>query len=129
MHYELITPIVESAGADKLSRKTVWLPEGEWFDVCRNKLVAGNKPHYNTYTLDEVPCFIKTGSIIPCFPRIYDLKSRPDTLILKVVSGADGRLGYYEDANVDEGYQQGKYTITPILQKFTAKSTVLTIKH
>lgn len=124
----LVAPIVEPAGADKLSHKKVWLPDGIWFDVCRGKLVRGGMTFEGTYTLDNIPCFVRAGAIIPCFPRIYNLKSRPDTLILKAVPGADGRLSYYEDANDDNGYQQGEYTITPILQKSNHASTTLTIK-
>lgn len=124
----LVSPIVEKQGSDKLSHKTIWLPEGQWFDVCQNKLVDGNTTFDGTYTLDDIPVFVKAGSIIPCFPRIYNLKTRPEALILKVVPGANGSLDYYEDADDDNTYQQGQYTITPILQTTNSAATTLTIK-
>lgn len=129
----LVAPIVEPSvptsedDSTRISRKTIWLPEGEWFDVCKQRMTDGGKVIKDVYTLGDIPCFIKAGAIIPCFPRVSNLKSRPDTLILKVVSGANGQLDYYEDAGDDTGYMNGEYTVTPIMQKGGSSSSTLTI--
>ena len=56
-----------------------------------------------------------------------DLKSRPDTLVLKVIPGKDGNANFYEDENDTENYQDGLFTNTQISQKRTASQVSLTI--
>ena len=56
-----------------------------------------------------------------------DLKSRPDTLVLKVIPGKDGKANFYEDENDTEGYQDGLFTNTEISQKRSASQVSLTI--
>ena len=86
-HYLFDTSRMDAAIEDKLVESSVWLPEGLWFDVCKNRMVEGNTTITQTYTLDDTPRFVKAGSIIPCYPHITNLKSCPEKLILEVYPG------------------------------------------
>ena len=105
----------------------MWLPEGLWFDVCKNRMVKGNTTITQTYTLDDTPRFVKAGSVIPCYPHITNLKSCPEKLILEVYPGGDGSISYYEDNGDDNGYQRNEYATTLIAHKNTVNGSSLTI--
>ncbi len=124
----LVSPVTTPAGSNGLAVRKTWLPEGKWFDVCRNQLIEGNIEHTDSYAQNEIPYFYRAGSIIPCNTAdIRDLKSRPDTLGIKVIPGADGEANFYEDENDTENYQDGLFTNTEISQKRSSDSVRLTI--
>ena len=113
----LVAPVVTPSGKDgKASRKT-WLPEGKWFDVCRNQVVEGNREFTDSYTQQEIPYFFRAGSIIVCNPPMLNLNTRPDRQILKVIPGGEGQTSFYEDEGDTEGYKKGAYTTTKIEHK------------
>ena len=108
----LVAPVVKPSGADgKASRKT-WLPEGRWFDVCRNRVVEGNRAITDSYAQQEIPYFYRAGSVIVNNPPMLNLNTRPDRLIVKVVPGADGQTSLYEDEGDTEAYKNGEFTMT-----------------
>lgn len=123
----LVAPVTKRSGEDKLVESSVWLPEGLWFDVCKNRMVEGNTTITQTYTLDDTPRFVKAGSVIPCYPHITNLKSCPEKLILEVYPGGNGSINYYEDNGDDNGYQRNEYATTLIAHKNTVKGSSLTI--
>ena len=110
----LVAPVVTEADADGMTARRTWLPEGRWFDVCRNKVVNGNRIFTDRYAMEEIPYFYRAGSVIVNNPPMLNLNTRPDRLILKVVPGADGETSLYEDEGDTEGYKQGAYTTTRI---------------
>ncbi len=123
----LVAPVVTRSD-NGVSQRKVWLPEGKWYDVTTGKMMAGDRTMENKYSLDDIPYFYKAGAIIPNNPRIYHLDACPDTLILQVVPGADGKLLYYEDAGNDNGYESGQYTTQAVTFKSTQKTSTLNIK-
>ena len=124
----IVAPILTRAKADGTSKRRIWLPQGKWYDVVKGDIINGDSTFLGTYGMEDIPYFIKAGSIIPTYSNIMNLKARPDTLLLKVIPGADSHIDYYEDANDDNTYQDGQFTLTPILKKETAGTIALTIK-
>ena len=110
----LVAPVVTKPGSDGMTARRIWLPEGHWFDVCRNKIVNGNRIFTDSYAMEEIPYFYRAGSIIVNNPPMMNLNTRPDRLILKVVPGSNGKTSLYEDEGDTEGYKQGAYTTTEI---------------
>ena len=108
----LVAPVVTPTGNDGKASRRTWLPEGKWYDVCRNTVVEGNRVFTDAYTQEEIPYFYKAGSVIVNYPPVMNLNTRPDRLILKVVPGADGAYTYYEDEGDTEGYKKGLCTTT-----------------
>ena len=110
----LVAPVVTKPEKDGTTARRTWLPEGRWFDVCRNKVVEGNRTFTDCYAMEEIPYFFRAGSVIVNNPPMMNLSTRPDRLILKVVPGGNGRTLLYEDEGDTEGYKQGAYTTTTI---------------
>ena len=113
----LVAPVVAPVGADGKTEQAVWLPEGKWFDVCRNCLRDGETTFTDAYALNEIPYFYRAGTVIVNNPPMMNLSERPDRLIVKVVPGADGETTLYEDDGDSEGYKQGLYTTTRMVHQ------------
>ena len=123
----LVAPIVTPADADKTVRRTVWLPEGKWWNVCLSKMMDGNVTFTDTYGLEDIPYFYKAGSIIVNNPPQKSVTTKAPTLILKVVPGADGSYSLYEDEGDTELYKDGVFSRTEFTQTRNAQSVTLNI--
>jgi alpha-glucosidase (family GH31 glycosyl hydrolase) len=118
----IVSPITKPMhGADKISQ-TVWLPAGDWYDYRDNHLIKGGKEVSQDYALDEIPVFVRAGSIIPTqTPKQRITGSVMDTLILTVYPDArqePASFIIYEDDGNDENYRKGifsraKYSYLP----------------
>ena len=124
----LVSPISTPASSDGTSERKTWLPEGSWFDICRNRIRFGGKTITDQYDLSEIPYFIRLGSIIPCNPILSHLKAEPSSLVLWVIPGADGEGKLYEDQGDSEAYKDGEFATTVFTQTHTNEGTTLTIK-
>jgi alpha-glucosidase (family GH31 glycosyl hydrolase) len=108
----LVAPVVTPSEKDGKAARRTWLPEGRWFDVCRNMVVDGNRIFTDSYTQEEIPYFYRAGAVIVNNPPMMNLNTRPDRLIIKVVPGGNGETSLYEDEGDTEGYKEGAYTTT-----------------
>ena len=93
----------------------VYLPKGTvWFDFWTNEKVDGGQEITKTTTIDEIPLYIKSGSIIPFGPQVqYATEKKWDKLEIRVYPGANGEFTLYEDENDNYNYEKGAYsTIT-----------------
>ena len=124
----LVSPIVTAAESNGKAYHKTWLPEGQWFDICRNKLVNGNQTISDWYTQEEIPYFLRAGAVIPCNPKVQNLKSRPSEMMLLVAPGGDGTIDLYEDEGDTQNYQNGAYTTTTITHQRTLTDAILTIE-
>ncbi len=124
----LVNPITKaSVKPDKSVEQSTWLPAGLWYDVNRGKLLQGDAYFIDTYAHNEIPYFYRAGAIIPNYPPVTNLKSRPDTTILLFAPGADGSTRLYEDDGDTEGYKRGEYAFTTISRTLSPKQSVITI--
>ena len=93
----------------------VYLPEGtSWYDFWTNEKIIGGKEIVKATTIDEIPLYIKAGSIIPFGPQVqYATEKKWDNLEIRVYPGANGEFSLYEDENDNYNYEKGAYsTIT-----------------
>ena len=63
--------------------------------------------------IDEIPVFVKEGSIIPCTEFKPNTDEQGD-IRFKVYAGKDTVYTLYEDAGDGYGYESGEYTLTEI---------------
>jgi len=65
-------------------------------------------------TIDEIPLFIKSGSIVPFGPNVqYATEKKWDNLEIRVYPGSNGEFTLYEDENDNYNYEKGAFsTIT-----------------
>ena len=93
----------------------VYLPEGTaWYDFWTNEKINGGREIARATTIDEIPLYIKSGSIIPFGPQVqYATEKKWDNLEIRVYPGANGEFTLYEDENDNYNYEKGVYsTIT-----------------
>ena len=106
----LISPITDprAQGSDFVEA-SIWLPEGEWFDVSAGRLVSGDTVLRRGFLLDEVPCFVKAGAIIP---GQFDCRRAPqgsfEKLLFTVYPGPSCTAVFYEDDGQSYGYERGE---------------------
>ncbi|WBW97861.1 glycoside hydrolase family 31 protein [Oceanirhabdus sp. W0125-5] len=102
----------------QLTRKVIWLPEGEWYDFFSGEYYEGNR-HYALYgKLDEIPIFAKSGTIIPLGEEVdWDGVDNPSTIELNIYPGDKGEFELFEDDGVSQGYKNNKYALTRITQE------------
>jgi alpha-glucosidase (family GH31 glycosyl hydrolase) len=122
-----VSPIVTRSGSDQTTKHSIWLPDGKWWNVCRSTLINGNVTFTDNYAQNEIPYFYKAGSIITNYPIQRSVTIRPDTIILKIVPGANGQTSLYEDEGDTEGYKDSIFTLTPISQERGENTVTLKI--
>ncbi|MCR4921665.1 MAG: glycoside hydrolase family 31 protein [Bacteroidaceae bacterium] len=107
----LVAPIYTPA-EDGLSRRTIWLPEGLWWDVTHSALVNGGRTFSDSFTTDEFPVYYRPGSVIVNYPVQRTVETTPSEIILYVTPGADGTGRFYEDAGTNQDYETDKVANT-----------------
>lgn len=96
------------SGVKTISR---YLPKGtDWYDFWSGRRYEGGCTVTLDTRFDEVPMFVRAGSILPLAPVMQYAGERPwDALTLHVYPGADGAFTLYEDAGDGYQYEQGEY--------------------
>ena len=98
----------------QLSRQTIWLPAGDWFDFTTGQHRAGGRWHTLYGGLDEIPVLAKAGAIVPLGPLAgWGGIANPEELTVHLFPGADNRFELYEDDGETQAYRAGAYAITP----------------
>jgi alpha-D-xyloside xylohydrolase len=64
--------------ADSVSTRKVYLPEGNWYDFNTNKVYTGGQSYNISTALDQIPIFIKEGTILPMAKPVQFIS--PDTI-------------------------------------------------
>lgn len=100
-----------------LASRTIWFPEGKWFDCATGSMYEGGRTEELHYTLAENPYYAKAGSIIPMSPAtVKNLQQPCDTLVLTFIPGGDGQLRHYEDDGMSQQYKTD-YAVTTVSKK------------
>jgi alpha-D-xyloside xylohydrolase len=118
----LVAPVTEY----KQRKRPVYLPTGtQWYDYWTGKpAVAGKSEAAAPY--DQIPVFVRAGSILPYGPDVQYVGEKPnDPITLYVYSGADGAFTLYEDQGTTFDYEKGKFSEIPM--RWTDKTGSLTL--
>jgi len=109
--------------------KKIYLPTNtEWYDFWTNEKYRGGQEIDKETRIDEIPLFIKAGSIIPLGPKVqYVDEKKWDDLEIRIYSGADGEFTLYEDEGDNYNYEKGKFATTVF--KWNDAKKVLTIEE
>jgi alpha-glucosidase len=107
----LVAPVVHPVdAATGLATEQLWLPAGDWIEWSSGKHFHGPLTLDRSYAIDQVPVFLKAGSIVPMQPPMLYTGERPvDPLILSIFPLADGQTSHYtvyEDSGHAEDYQR-----------------------
>ncbi len=105
----------------------VYLPEGTaWYDFWTNDKINGGQEITRKTTIDEVPLYIKAGSIIPFGPQVqYATEKKWDSLEIRIYPGANGKFALYEDENDNYNYEKGVYSTIDFTWNDAAKTLTI----
>ena len=105
----LVNPVTVG-GARK---RGVYLPSAGWFDFWTGVRLTGGQVVEAAAPVDQMPLYVRAGSIVPMGPVMEYATERPaDTIELRIYPGADGQFTLYEDANDGYQYERGQFAET-----------------
>jgi alpha-glucosidase len=116
------------------TQRDVYLPEGTWYDWSpipevgwSSKCYAGPQTISIKAPLDQLPIFVRAGSVIPAWPIMQYIGQQPvDVLTLHVFPGS-GQSVLYEDDGESLEYQSGEFRVTRFSMQ--SNSNALTIQR
>ena len=106
-----------SNGIDWKAIKSVkkYLPKGaDWYNFWTGELLKGGKEVTVQTQIDQVPMFVRAGSILPLGPEMqYCGEKAWDNLEIRVYPGSNGDFTLYEDEGDNYNYEKGVFTEVP----------------
>lgn len=116
----LINPVTKY----KTYTRNVYLPKSsDWYELTSGKFLKGGQEIQADAPFQNIPVFVKAGSIIPTGPEIEYTGEKPvDPVRLFIYTGANGKFTLYEDENINYNYEKGKFSLIPY-------NTMLLRKH
>lgn len=120
----MVCPVVTKSA----QTRTVYLPDGEWFNFWNGKKYQGRQYIQVLTPLDTMPVFIKAGAIIPTQPpMLYLGEKKVDVVTLNVYPGQSVFTLYEDDGNSLK-YKDGNYSETKIKNSILQGKTELVIE-
>jgi alpha-D-xyloside xylohydrolase len=107
----LVAPVTQYQARSR----AVYLPAGaQWYDYWSGR-PAGSGSIIAASPYDEIPVFVRAGSIIPYQPEMQYIGEKPaDPITLYVYAGANGKFTLYEDQGTTFDYEKGAFSEIPM---------------
>jgi alpha-glucosidase/alpha-D-xyloside xylohydrolase len=107
---DLLVAPVTAKGA---LQRTLYLPEGDWYDFWTGERHTGKRELTCTVDLTTLPLFVRAGAVLPLDPpRQYVAQPTDQPTTIRIYPGRDGEFRWYEDDGTTLDYLQGKFTWT-----------------
>ncbi len=109
----LVNPITSY----KASKRMVVLPitPGGWYDYWTSSWQEGGKDVVAPAPYDEIPLFVKAGSIVPTGQDIQYTSQDPEgPITLTVYTGANEKFNLYDDDGTSYRYEKGEWAVIPL---------------
>jgi alpha-D-xyloside xylohydrolase len=107
----MVNPVTDPA----VSVRPVYLPEAKWYGFWSGISVTGPVAMVAPAPLDQLPLYIRAGSILPLGPKMEWSTQKPeDPIELRIYRGADGDFTLYEDENDNYDYEKGVHATIPL---------------
>lgn len=132
----LVAPVTDSIFAKGCRRldttsgvkEHIYLPKGSWYAFETNEKITGGRWIGRSFTLSQMPVFIKAGTILPVadeaqYSSILNFK----TLNINIYPGKDAVFELYEDQGDNYNYEHGEYSV--ITLNWNDKSRMLTVQN
>lgn len=100
----------------KARERAVYLPNGTaWYNAYTGAVLDGGQSIQAEAPYQQMPLFVKAGSILPVGPEIeYTDQNLSAPIKLIVYTGADGQFEIYEDEGLNFNYENGKFSTIPL---------------
>lgn len=120
----LVAPVYEQFATKRL----VNLPAGNWINFWTNEIIEGGKKMEANAPIEQIPLFIRQGSIIPMRQYYSSIeKGTNDTLIIHVYPGKNSEFTLIEDDGLSNDYLKGMVAQTKMILKNAKRKAVLEI--
>ncbi len=118
----LVSPVLQPGQ----QTKQVYLPAGDWYGYWDDRLFGGGEEYEVETPLDEMPIFVKAGTVLPEYPVMQHVDElRIDSLRLNVYYSDQEINSYlYEDHGDTFAYEQRIY----LEKRFTLHGTANSLK-
>jgi alpha-glucosidase len=103
----IVAPII-MPGMDK---RMTYLPRGTWYEWEKNEPLEGGRYIISSGKLDEMPLYVKAGSIIPRNKVMNYLGEQKDLITLDLYPGAETTYEMYIDDGNSLDHEKGKYSL------------------
>lgn len=104
----LVAPVLSPGGV-----RDVYLPNDKWFSFGTNKTIQGPQTAQVTSKLDEIPVYVRAGTLLPLGPILqYTGQVSTAPLELQIYPGRDGAFNFSEDDGETRKYQKGTARFT-----------------
>jgi alpha-glucosidase (family GH31 glycosyl hydrolase) len=120
----LLAPVYEKGA----TTQKVFLPEGKWINYWTGEQMQGNAEYTVAAPINQIPLFVKQGSIIPMREYASSVeKGNNNKLLLHIYPGDNGSFNLLEDDGTSNDYLDGIYASTTIVLKNSPDKFILTI--
>jgi alpha-D-xyloside xylohydrolase len=107
----LVAPVTEQGQTEK----DVYLPAGaDWYNFWTNEKLAGGRWVKVAAPIDQIPVFVKAGSIVPIGAEVQSTATKQGIAAINVYPGKSGEFRLYDDDGVSYDYEKGKSTVTQL---------------
>ncbi len=126
----LVSPIVTPGhGPDMVTRKTVWFPPDNRYNMFTGEHFAGGREETVCATIDEIPLYARGGAPIPMQPYTPRMGSTSiETLIVRCYPGETSSSILYEDDGQSDDYLEGKHCGTRMDYRRTGAGVLVRIE-
>ena len=104
----LAAPILNAGG-----KRTVYLPNDTWYDYYTGDVITGPKTFTVDKALDEIPVYIRAGTILPVGQVVqYSEQTTGTPLKIRIYPGKNGSFNLVEDDGTSYNYTKGNTRTT-----------------
>ncbi len=105
----LVAPVTDQG----MTTRQVYLPAGtDWYNYWTNERIHGGQTITANAPIDEIPLFVRAGSIVPMGVPVQSTNEVQKIAKLRIYPGADGDFTLYSDDGTTYAYEQGKFETT-----------------
>jgi alpha-D-xyloside xylohydrolase len=103
----LVNPVTKP----KSTFRQIYLPlDSNWYNFWTGKKYSGGQTLTVPTPIDEIPLYVRAGSILPIGPAIQYATESSDPIEIRIYPGADGWFTLYEDECDNYNYEKGIYS-------------------
>jgi len=94
------------------SSRTLYLPAGNWYDFNTNKKYEGGREYTVTVSEDQLPLFVKEGTILPLATPVEFISSATVfDITCRVYGKVPSHNGLFEDDGISNNFTAGDYNM------------------
>ena len=116
--------------APNRKKQKVFLPKGDWYYFWNGKKYKGGHPVSIKTKMNQIPFFVKAGTVLPLYPIRQNTTEKVDTLFLKVyASNKNTRSFLYEDEGDHYNYLEEQFALSEFIVKSSSDKFSLSRKQ